>query len=314
MQKPFYTVTEARFRARRRLPRMMFDFIDGAAGSEMAEKRNRDVPDTLLLQPRVLQDITQVRLNKPFLDQSWALPFGIAPMGMCDLAWPGTDLALAELALRRRIPLVSSTAASTSLETMQQQTGDCLWFQLYVGQSIEQAMSLVDRAADVGCDVLVLTVDAQRVGVRPRDLRNGFKTPIRMGPRQFLDFATHPHWSIQSLFTGIPRTANFSDDHGKDAFKRESTRGKVDFEFLARLREKWNGKLVVKGIMSPIDATACVAQGVDGLWVSNHGGRQLDSAPAAISRLPLIRAVVGEDFPLLFDSGIRHGESVVKAL
>ncbi len=296
------------------MPRMMFDFVDGAAGNERAERRNQDALEKILLQPRVLQDISQLELGKHFLGQSWSLPFGIAPMGMCDLAWPGTDLALAKVAREFQIPLTLSTAASTSIETMQHQAGDCLWFQLYVGQSIEQAMTLVDRAAGAGCQVLVLTVDAQRVGVRPRDMRNGFKTPLRIGPRQFIDFALHPHWSVNTLLSGVPRTANFSMDKGELAFKRESTRGKVDLEFLHELRLKWKGKLVVKGIMSQRDAEQCVAAGVDALWVSNHGGRQLESAPSAISRLPLVREATGSDFPLIFDSGIRHGESVVKAL
>lgn len=314
MKKPFYTVDEARALASRRQPRMMFDFIDGAAGAERTAQRNRELLDSLLLQPRVLKDITQLQLSKRFLDQSWALPFGIAPMGMCDLAWPGTDLALAEVARTANIPLTLSTAASTSIETMYPLAGESLWFQLYVGQSIEQAMSLVDRAAKVGCDVLVLTVDAQRVGVRPRDLRNGFKTPIQIGLREFVDFATHPRWSVQTLLAGVPRTANFSADQGDLAFKRESTRGKVDATFLAQLRHKWQGKLVVKGVMSAVDAELCVATGADALWVSNHGGRQLDSAPAAITQLRLIRETVGHAYPLIFDSGIRSGEDVVKAL
>jgi len=310
MSLPIYSVDDARRFARRRMPRIVFDYIDGAAGQESAAALNRRRLEEKRLQPRVLVNVESRSLSKTLFGQTCALPFGIAPMGMCNLSWPGADLLLANAAVRHNMPLVLSTMSSTSLERIADVVGDNGWFQLYMGQSEEQAMSLVDRAATAGYQTLVLTVDVPQVAPRLRDLRNGFKAPLRIGPKQFIDFALHPRWSLTTLNAGAPELANF----GEAGFDRDANRGAVDWDFLDRLRGRWQGKLVVKGVLDATDAVRIRDAGVDGIYVSNHGGRQLDSAPAAIDRLPVIRAAVGADLPLLFDSGVRCGESVVKAL
>jgi len=321
MSARFHCLEDFRTAARCRLPRMMFDFIDGAAGSEFAAQSNIDVMNRLRLLPRVLVNVVERSLKTDFLGQEWRLPFGIAPMGMCDLAWAGTDRALAKAAVQHEIPLCLSIAASSSIETTQQRAGKNSWFQLYVGVSLENAWEQVQRAQDAGYKILILTVDVPQVAQRIRDLRNGFQLPFRIGPKQFMDFARHPRWVLETLRAGVPRTANYPDPNqtAKDGtpqkgFVREETRGKVDWAFLQQLRERWPGKLVVKGVLAPQDAVRIQEVGADAIYVSNHGGRQLDSAPPAITRLPLIREAVGTDYPLLFDSGIRNGEAVVKAL
>jgi len=159
----------------------------------------------------------------------------------------------------------------------------------------------------------VLTVDLPGIGMRPREQRNGFQSPLRIGPRQFIDFATHPRWSLATLKTGIPRLANVNVPGGVE-FKRGEERGGLDWDFVARLRERWAGKLILKGVLNCEDAIRIRDIGADAVCVSNHGGRQFDSAPAAIQMLPMIREAVGPDFPLLFDSGVRNGEGVLKAL
>jgi L-lactate dehydrogenase (cytochrome) len=171
---------------------MMFDFVDGAAGDESGDRLNRMALQETRLQPRVLVNVEDRTIGKKFLGRSWGLPFGIAPMGMCNLTWPGADQMLAAEAARREIPLCLSSAASTALEEMRTLTGGRTWFQLYVGQSIEAAMEMVDRAASAGYEVLVLTVDVPQVSRRIRDLKNGFQVPFKLGPKQFLDFALHP--------------------------------------------------------------------------------------------------------------------------
>ena len=321
MSARFHCLEDFRTAARCRLPRLMFDFIDGAAGSEFAAQSNIDVMNRLRLLPRVLVNVVERSLKTDFLGQEWRLPFGIAPMGMCDLAWAGTDRALAKAAVQHVIPLCLSIAASSSIETTQQRAGKNSWFQLYVGVSLENAWEQVQRAQDAGYKILILTVDVPQVAQRIRDLRNGFQLPFRIGPKQFMDFARHPRWVLETLRAGVPRTANYPDPNqtAKDGtpqkgFVREETRGKVDWAFLQQLRERWPGKLVVKGVLAPQDAVRIQEVGADAIYVSNHGGRQLDSAPPAITRLPLIREAVGTDYPLLFDSGIRNGEAVVKAL
>lgn len=313
MPAHIYTVEDARRLARRRLPRLMFDFIDGAAGDEAASERNQTAVNDILLMPRVLVNVNERCLKTRILGKEWGLPVGIAPMGMCDLAWPGTDRMLAETAVSHNIPLCLSTMSSTSLEEMRQLADDNVWFQLYVAQSEAQAMTLVDRADAAGYEVLILTVDVPAPAPRPRDLHNGFQVPFRIGVRQFIDFALHPRWSLTSLVQGPPKPANVAVT-GKAGFRRDLDRGGIDWHFLDRLRQRWRGTLLVKGVLNPADAKRIQQAGVDGIYISNHGGRQLASAPAAITMLPHIRQAVGEDYPLLFDGGIRNGEGVVKAL
>ena len=309
-----HTVEDARAIARRRVPRMMFDFVDGSAGCEQGDRLNRSALSQIRLQPRVLADVADRRVSSRFLGRDYGLPFGIAPMGMCDLTWPGADKILAAEAVQRDIPLCLSCAASTTMEDMRALAGDNAWFQLYVMQSPDAAMLMVERAAEAGYEVLVLTVDVPQVSRRVRDLRNGFQVPFHFGPKQVLDFALHPQWSAETLINGIPRTRNF--EMGKDArgFARDASRAGADWSFLDQLRKKWRGKLVVKGVLSSADAVRIKDAGADAIYVSNHGGRQLDSAPAAIHALPSIRMAVGPDYPLLFDSGLRTGEDIVKAL
>ena len=321
MSTRFHCLEDFRKEAQSRLPRLMFDFIDGAAGREYAACKNIETLDRIRLLPRVLVNVAERILKKTFLGKEWGLPFGIAPMGMCDLAWAGTDKALAKAAVQHNIPLCHSIAASSSLEVTLDRARVNAWFQLYVGASLERAWEHVKRAQDAGYEVLILTVDVPQVAQRIRDLRNGFKVPFRIGPRQFLDFAQHPRWVLETLMAGVPRTANFVDTNpaslygtASNGFIREESRGKVDWTFLQQLRERWTGKLIVKGVLAPQDASRIQEAGADAIYVSNHGGRQLDSAPPAVTQLPLIREAVGTDYPLLFDSGIRNGESVVKAL
>ncbi|MBM3572919.1 MAG: alpha-hydroxy-acid oxidizing protein, partial [Alphaproteobacteria bacterium] len=306
-----HCVEDARRRARRRMPRVIFDFVDGAAGTEAGERLNRTALAGIRLQPRVLVNVEGRCLSQRLLGQDFGLPFGIAPMGMCDLTWPGADTMLAVEAARRRIPLCVSSASSTSLEDMWAAAREQAWFQLYVGASIDQAMGLAERAATCGYRVLVLTVDVPQVARRIRDLHNGFRVPFRIGPRLALDFARHPRWSLSTLLHGRPSPKNFDTPAGTNGFVRDAGRGGVDWAFLARLRRSWRGALVVKGVLSAADAMRIRDSGADAIYVSNHGGRQLDSAPPAIEMLPRIRAAVGGDFPLIFDSGVRSGEDVV---
>ncbi|MFK7803451.1 MAG: alpha-hydroxy acid oxidase [Anaerolineae bacterium] len=310
-----FSVDQARERAQRRLPKMLFDFIDGAAGNEQAKKRNRAALEEIHLQPRVLVNVDGRKLNTTFLGQNWGLPFGIAPMGMCALAWPKADEMLANAAVNYNIPLCLSTAGSASIEEVYAQAKENAWFQLYVSGSAEQAFELVERAQAAGYKNLIFTVDVPQVAPRLRDLRNGFGVPFKIGLKQFIDFAIHPRWSLTTLFTtGAPKLANFDDSTGGKTFKRHASRGFVDWTFLDELRAKWKGNLIVKGVTSADDAQRIQAAGADAIYVSNHGGRQLDSVPPAIHILPKIRQVVDTDYPLIFDGGVRSGESIVKAL
>ena len=280
----------------------------------MALSRNLSCFDKITLQPRVMENVKDRRLKKSFLGQDFDLPFGIAPMGMCNLSWPRADRAIAVAANLFNIPVCLSSSASSSIEDMRDWAGENAWFQLYVRDPVEQAFDMVERARVAGYRNLVLTVDVPEISRRVRDLRNGFAIPFRIGSKLFWDFATHPRWSLSTLWYGAPEPKNFTSGQSDIRFDRSASRAGADWDFLDQLRAKWRGKLIVKGVTSAQDALRTKAAGVDAVYVSNHGGRQLDSAPATIDLLPAIRNAVGPDYPLLFDSGIRNGEDIVKAL
>ena len=304
---------DARRAAKRRLPRMIYDFIDGAAGRETAPASNRAGFDAVNLQPRALRNVTERCLETHLLGQVFDAPFGIAPMGMCGLTYPGADQIMADQCTARNIPLGLSTAASIPLENMRQLAGDNAWFQLYASGSTEQTMSFVERAKQAGYQKLILTVDVPQVSRRVRDHKNGFEVPFRIGPKQFLDFALHPQWSLSMLWHGIPETANYKHPNS-GGFDRNSSRAGADWAFLDQLRQVWSGELIIKGVTSTEGAQHIQAAGADAIWVSNHGGRQLDSAPPSVALLPPIRTAVGPNYPVIFDSGVRHGEDIIKAL
>ena len=301
---------DARRIAQRRLPWMVFDYIDGAAGRETGAARNRAAFDALTLRPRILRDVSQRDLTSSIFGQKTNTPFGISPMGMCNLSGAGADLMLARLAARENVPLGVSTVASTAMELLIEAAEGNAWFQLYFSGDGVGTFKLVERAKAAGYKTIVLTVDVAEVGRRPRELRHGFTMPFRIGPKQFVDFALHPRWSLTTLFKGRPEMANF--DMPGYSFDRTESRARANWDTLAQLRDMWPGNLVVKGVLDAEDAVMLRDAGVDAVQVSSHGARQLDSAPSPISVLPAIRDAVGPDFPLFFDSGLRSGEDVVK--
>ncbi len=314
--RPLTDAEDARIRARRVLPRLVFDYIDGAAGQEVGEARNRDRLRDIVLQPRILRNVQQRTLSTTILGEDADLPFGIAPMGMCNLAWPGADVMLARLAAREKVPHGLSTVASTSMEQVWEASQGQAWFQLYYSGDGEGTIRLVERAKAVGYRTLVLTVDVPEVGRRPRELKQGFKMPFRMGPRTFTDFALHPQWSLTSLLRGAPRLGNFGpvDQKRGFVFDRTESRAGADWAFFDRLRALWSGPLVIKGVLDPRDAVEVQKRGGDAVQVSSHGGRQIDGGVCPVQALSKVREAVGPDFPVFYDSGLRSGEDVLKVL
>ena len=297
---------------------MMFDFIDGASGDESLRDLNSAMIDHIRLMPRVLIDISERAMSTSILGQETGLPFGIAPMGMCALSWPGADFGLAREAAKRHIPLCVSTASSMALEQVIELAEGHAWFQLYADQSNGFVDELIDRAIAADYKVLILTVDVPIPSVRTRDKRNGFSFPMNWGVSQIWDFASHPRWSLETALHAIqhqmPQPMNYTTSSQKTTFVRNASRAGADWHFLVSLRDRWPGKLVVKGVQSVEDALRIKTIGADAIYVSNHGGRQLNAAPVAIDSLVEIRNAVGGAFPLIFDGGIRNGEHVIKAL
>lgn len=306
-----YEYDDARRAARRRLPRMVFDYIDGAAGTGHGETLNLSALAAVRLQPRVLVDVSHRDLSVGLLGESAGLPFGTSPMALCNLAAPGTDQWLAALSARHRVPLGVSTISSTPMEQLIEWADGHAWFQLYFSGDGSQTFKLLDRARAAGYRHLILTLDVPEVARRSRDLRNGFSIPFRIGPKQFVDFALHPRWSIAQLRAGKPDMANFRETGF--AFSRTESRGRADWGTFDLIRERWPGKLIVKGVTSIDDALRLRKAGADAIQVSGHGGRQLDAAPPPILQLQAIRQAVGPEFALFYDSGLRSGEDVVKA-
>ena len=310
-----FSIKDARELSRKRLPKLVFDFIDGASGDEKLAEINSIALDQIRLEPKVLRNVEKRSLKKKILGYEFNLPFGFAPMGMTNLSWPGADSMLAAESARNNIPTCVSMASTTTLEKMYELSEGHSWMQLYIFQDENFVMELLERAKNTGYEVAILTVDVPVLSRRTRDDKNGFSYPFKIGPKQFFDFATHPIWSLSTLMSGIPKPMNYvTSKSGDGIFKRKESRGSTDWNALKRVRDKWKGKLIVKGVMSPDDAIKIKEAGADAIQVSNHGGRQLDSATAAINMLPLIRKSVGSNFPLIFDSGIRSGSDIVRAL
>ncbi len=310
-----FSIKDAREVSRKRLPKLVFDFIDGASGDEKLAEINSRALDQIRLEPKVLRNVEKRTLKKKVLGYEFDFPFGFAPMGMTNLSWPGADSMLAAESARNNIPTCVSMASTTTLEKMYELSEGHSWMQLYIFQDENFVMELLDRAKNTGYEVAILTVDVPVLSRRTRDDKNGFSYPFKIGPKQFFDFATHPTWSLSTLLSGIPKPMNYvTSKSGDGIFKRKESRGSTDWDTLKRVRDKWKGKLIIKGVMSPDDAKQIKQTGADAIQVSNHGGRQLDSATAAINMLPLIRNSVGSDFPLIFDSGIRSGSDIVRAL
>ena len=310
-----HTIDDAIRLSKKRLPKLVFDYIDGASGDDKLAEINSTALDQIRLEPKVFRNVENRNLSKKIFDFHFDYPFGFAPMGMTNLSWPEADKMIAKESAYNNIPTCVSMASSTTLEDMFTFSEGHSWMQIYIFQSEEFIMELLKRAESIGYKVLILTVDVPILSRRARDDRNGFGYPFKIGPKQFLDFALHPQWSLTTLFKGAPQPMNYvTSKSGDKIFRRKESRGATDWNTLKRVRDAWKGKLIIKGVMNSEDALKIKEAGADAIQVSNHGGRQLDSATASINALPLIRKALGDDFPILFDSGIRSGSDILRAL
>lgn len=311
--------------ARSRLPRGLFEFIDRGTEDEVALRNNHNAFERVKLVPRVLVDVCERHQQVTLLGRKQASPLIVAPTGAAGLAWYQGELELAKAAAAMEVPFVLSTASLTPMEVIAKQAGGRLWFQLYIWPDREASYQLIDRAHDTGFEALFVTVDTVVSPNREYNARNGFSVPMRPRWRNILDFATHPRWSLGVMgrylaTTGMPRHENYPDRLRHSLVsgpKRDAAaaRAKVlAWDELSRLRDRWPGKLILKGVLHPADAERAIEAGVDGIVVSNHGGRNFDSAIAPLDALPPIAAAAGTKLTILLDSGITRGSDVVKAM
>ena len=313
-----HSVADLRRSARRRLPRAIFDYLEGGAEQERTLRANLVRYAGCRFQPRVLSGAGVPDLQTTVFGQRLPIPLALAPTGYTRLIHPDGEAGAARAAGRLGVPYTAATMATTSLEEVAAATPGPLWFQLYVSKEWRVTEALVARAQRAGCRALLVSVDTQVAGQRLRDQRNGLTIPPAPSPASLLGIALHPrYW--RGLVTGPELTfANFEGASGPAAGGiAEITRSfepGLSWEHLRRLRQTWTGPLLVKGPLRPSDVARAVAEGCDGVYLSNHGGRQLDRSPHPLDLLVAARQQVGGNVPLLVDSGIRTGADAVVAL
>ncbi len=319
-----YNIEDLRRIAADRLPRIAYDFLERGAEEEVTLAGNRAVFEHIRFQPRTLVDVSKRSQKKTLWGKTFDAPFGVAPTGASGMYCFDADVKIARAARRANLPCVLSTASFVPMERVIQEAGGTLWFQLYMSKDLETAERLVRRALAAGFEALVLTTDIPVAGNREFNRRNQFEIPLRLGPRQILDGLLHPRWLtsvfLRTLLTsGIPRFQNLDVNVGGRIVSTTLTgfrqrREELNWEDLAWLRKLWPKKLLVKGVLTVEDAQLAARYGADGIFVSNHGGRQLDGAPSPIEILPQIADAVGDRLAIMVDSGFRRGTDIVKAL
>jgi L-lactate dehydrogenase (cytochrome) len=324
LRRRFPTIDYLRRHARRHIPHFAFEYCDGGAGSDKGIARNWAALDAVELVPRygVMPALPPCEVE--LFGRRYAAPIGIAPMGGPALVWPGADLYMAQAAQAARVPYVLGTVGGLTIEQAAQVAPDVLWFQLYRMARNDHALGfdILRRAEAAGVNVFVMTVDVPVRTTRPREVVVGlgggkFSPDLRM----IIDMLRSPGWLMALAKHGHPRFANLKPYAGENAgtneiitFTRNEIGGAFTWDEIARFRDRWKRPLVLKGIMHPADAARAVSLGIDGIWVSNHGGRQIEALPASIDVLPAVVGEVRGRATLILDSGVRSGTDVVRAL
>jgi len=316
-----WNIEDLRGLAKERLPRAIFDFFDGAAEDETTLRENRAAFERVRIAPRMLTGVAQIDTSANILGARAELPIAIGPTGGIGFGWPFADVGVARAAAAAGIPYTLSTMATSSIERVAREAGGRLWFQAYVFKKRDITLQLIERARQLGCDALMVTVDVPVGGKRERDFRNDYVIPFRFSRKNLLDFASRPGWWFAALRYGMPvleNVASFAPE-ATNVSEIASSVGRFwdagfNWDGLKEMRDRWPRKMLVKGILRADDAERLAGLGIDAVVVSNHGGRQLDGAVAALDALPpIVRAVKGK-ISVLVDGGVRRGVDVVKAL
>ena len=313
-------ISDLKRRAAKRIPHFAWEYLDSGDGDESAVHHNQAAFDAITLTPRFMKGEITPDPSVEIFGVRYDSPVGMAPVGMTGLIWPGADDALAHCAASTNTPYIMSTVSTGSIEEVGPQTAGRGWFQLYPPRALATRADLLKRVGDAGFTTLVVTADVPAASRRGRQRRAGIRVPPRITPKLLIQGALHPAWGLGTIRHGLPRFRSL-DLYASDNTMRETAGfvganlgGTFDWRYLSELRDAWAGPLVVKGILHPDDAERCVNLGIDGIIVSNHGGRQLDAAPPSISALPAIVARIGDRSTVMLDSGIRSGLDAVRAV
>ena len=315
------SVSLLRERAKYKMPRFAFEYLDGGCNDDVNLRKNTAVLREVELKPQYLQEFTPPELTTTLFGKSYSAPFGIAPVGLQGLMWPNAPEILAKAAFKHNIPFILSTVTTSNIERIAQLTEGEAWFQLYHPAKETLTKDLLRRASETGYKVLVIIADVPSFGFRPRDIKNGLSMPPKMTLSNILDMFQCPEWCLKTLIHGKPEFASLKPYIKKGSsmkalgkFMDATFEGRLSVEKLTRLRELWPHKLVLKGVESLADVEAAHNIGVDGVIVSNHGGRQHDAGEATVTALSRISKEFKGKLTLMMDSGIRGGADVGRAM
>lgn len=315
------SIEDLRIRAKKRIPRFAFEYLDGGCNEDVNLRRNTSEIREVELKPQYLSEHSGSEMDTELFGHVYNAPFGIAPIGLQGLMWPGSPEILARAAFEHNIPFILSTVSTSNIETIGEITQGRAWFQLYHPTEDRLRDDLIKRADSAGCPVLVILCDVPTFGYRPRDIRNGLAMPPKMTLANMLQITIRPRWTLQTLKQGRPSFASLKPYMPKGlnlkelgGFMDETFSGRLNDEKIKPIRDMWKGKLVLKGVASEEDTERAIRLGIDGIIVSNHGGRQLDAGQSTIKPLIKIAAKYGAKITVMMDSGIRSGPDVARVL
>ncbi len=307
-------------KAKKRIPKVSWEYLESGTGDEHLIDRNQEAFNKINFLPQFCKGELMANAETTLFGKKYAAPIGVAPVGLTGLMWPKAEQLLAASCKRFNIPFCLSTLATATPETVGEHVGDMGWFQLYPPKDPHILESLLQRAKDSGYHTLVITADIPMPSMRERTKRAGMSMPPKITPRMIWEGATHPVWSINTLRNGIPSlktVEHYTNNNNMkfvSGFVGNRLGGTLSWEYCTKIKEMWDGPVILKGIMNPKDATKAIEAGMDGIWVSNHGARQFNGAATAIDALPAITKVVAGKAKIIFDSGVRNGLDIMRAL
>jgi L-lactate dehydrogenase (cytochrome) len=315
------TIADLKEQARRRVPKMFFDYADSGAWTEGTYRANEEDFAKILLRQRVLVDMDDRNLATEMVGEPVSMPVALAPTGLCGMQHADGEILAAQAAEAAGVPFTLSTMSICSIEDVAAATTKPFWFQLYVMRDRGFIERLIDRAKAAGCSALMLTLDLQIIGQRHKDLRNGLSAPPKFTPKHVWQMATRPFWCLGMLGTKhrsfgniVGHASNVGDLASLASWTNEQFDPRLSWKDVEWIKERWGGKLILKGILDPEDARLAAETGADAIIVSNHGGRQLDGARSSIAALPGVVEAVGGRIEVHMDGGIRSGQDVLKAV
>ena len=315
------SIADLKIKARKKIPRFAFEYLNGGCNDDVNIKRNNDEIRNVQLRPDYIKKFNGSSLKTSIFGIEYDSPFGIAPIGLQGLMWPNSPEILAKSAFKNNIPFILSTVSTSSIERISEITEGKFWFQLYHPAEDKLTNDLIIRTHDSGCKVLVILCDVPTFGYRPKDIKNGLSMPPKMNLNNFFQIFSKPHWAVETIKYGqpsfetlkpyMPKGLNLKQLGG---FMNQTFDGRLNEEKIKKIRDNWKGKLVLKGVSSEFDVKQSIRLGIDGIIISNHGGRQLDAGPSSIKVLEKIAPKYGDKIEIMMDSGIRSGADISRTL